>query len=246
MIHLNKLDEKDIYTFSIEGKIDEESAKEFYALLEVKALQNEKIKLLGSIREFPSFESLKAFTATMSMKASALKNIEKYAILSDRSWIEVFAPVGNFLTPGIPMKKFSLLEMDDAIEWLEKEEPETSPMLVSKIEGTDIHTFTVDGKMDELGMSTVYSILKNKTSDSKIKLMAIIEDFDGFDNVKTLFQGLKVDLAAIGNIEKYAIATDKKWVQKMGPVGDFLTPGMPMKVFPLSEKDNAVAWLKES
>lgn len=246
MIHLNKLDTKNIYTFSIEGKIDEKSAKEFYALLESKALKHEKMKLLGSIREFPSFECLKAFTATMSMKAAALKNIEKYAILSDRSWIDVFAPVGNFLTPGIPMKKFSLLEIEDAIEWLEKEKPETSPMLVGQIEGTDIHTFTINGKMDELGMSAIYNILKNKTGDSKIKLLAIIEDFDGFDNVKTLFQGLKVDLAAIGNIEKYAMVTDKKWIKKMEKVGDFLTPGMPMKVFPLSETAKAVAWLKES
>lgn len=246
MIHLNKLDNKNIYTFSIEGDIDEKSAKEFYALLEAKALQNEKMKLLGSIREFPSFKDLKAFTATFEIKRKALHNIEKYALLTDKHWIEAFVPISNFLTPDIPVKKFSLLQLEEAIEWLEKDEVESPTFEVKKIEGTNIYQFTIDGKIDETGMSGLYQVLKTHSKNSKISLMAIVKDFDGFDHVKTLIHGLKVDFAAIGKINKYAIVTDETWIKKMEKIGDFLTPGMPMKVFSLHDKNNAVAWLKES
>ncbi|HZJ20004.1 MAG TPA: STAS/SEC14 domain-containing protein [Pricia sp.] len=77
-----------------------------------------------------------------------------------------------------------------------------------------------------------------------MNLLATFTDFDGFENFDSFLEGLKVDFAAFGNIEKYAIVTDKKWMQQMAKVESALLPGITMKGFDLGEKEKALAWLK--
>jgi len=251
MIHLEKIEGTDIYEFSIDGDIDKESVEDFYKLLELKSEQHQKMKLLGIIQEFPGFKDFKAFCETIKMKIKAIRNIGKYAVLSDRNWIEVVLPIGNFVTPGIPIKHFDLDKRDKAIAWLEKDEIKTyseeeylSKMDLQKIKGTNIYSFTLGGNIDEGGMTALYNILKDKSRKDKINLLAIYKDFDGFDSFKAFIEGIKLDFAAIGNIEKYAILTDKKWVRTLAEAEGKILPGITMKGFSLDEKDEALAWLK--
>jgi len=148
MIELKKIEGTDIFEFSIDGKIDKESVENLYNLFELKAERHEKMKLLGTINEFPAFEDFKAFGKTMGMKAKAIATIAKYAILSDRDWIETLLPVGNFISPGIPLKHFDLNEREQAIAWLKtdadknyKEEDYLSKMDVKNIKDTNIYSF---------------------------------------------------------------------------------------------------------
>jgi len=120
MIKLNKIEGTDIFEFSFQGDIDKQGIENFYELLEVKSKTHEKNKLLGIITEFPGFESFTAFTETLKMKVKAINNISKYAILSDKDWIEKLMPIGNFITPGMSIKHFDLSEKNKAIEWLGK------------------------------------------------------------------------------------------------------------------------------
>ena len=68
MINLERLEGKDIYTFSIIGDIDQEGVEKFYKLLTIKSEEHKELKVLGIINHFPSFESFKAFSKTISMK----------------------------------------------------------------------------------------------------------------------------------------------------------------------------------
>lgn len=150
MIHFEKIEGTDIYGFYIDGAIDQESVEDFYKLLELKSEEQQKIKLLGTINEFPSFKDFKAFSSTLKMKVKAISNISKCALLSDKDWVETVLPIGDFVTPGIPMKHFDLDEKAKAIAWLEKDESKTyseeeylSKMDIKKIKGTNIYSFTL-------------------------------------------------------------------------------------------------------
>lgn len=251
MINLKKLEGTDIFEFTIEGDIDKTSVEDFYNLLQVKSEQNEKVKLLGTVHKFPGFEDFKSFSSTLNMKAKAVRNLSKYAILSDRDWVETIMPVGDFITPGIPLKQFDLDERDEAIEWLKKEEDTTvsqeeylSNMDVGRIENTQIYHFTVDGKIDEAGITAIYNILKDNDRQGKINLLGYFRDFDGFENVKSFMKGLKVDLAVFGNLDKFAIITDKKWVSTVAEIESKIIPGITMKGFRENEEDQAIDWLK--
>ncbi|THV56761.1 STAS/SEC14 domain-containing protein [Flagellimonas alvinocaridis] len=121
MITLEKLEQKDCYLFKITENIDEKSAEDFIDFLVEKAEKDEKIKLIGFIESFLGFESFKAFRNTMNLKLKAIKVIEKYAIVSDKDWIENLVPLADFLSPNLPMKQFDIDEYNEAVEWLAKD-----------------------------------------------------------------------------------------------------------------------------
>jgi vacuolar-type H+-ATPase subunit C/Vma6 len=92
---------------------------------------------------------------------------------------------------------------------------------------------------------TLYRIRKDKTREGKTNLLAYIEHFDGFDSFKTLTEGLKVDYASFGNIDKFAIVSDKKWIKNIAEIESKILPGITMKGFDEGEKDKAMAWLQD-
>lgn len=92
-------------------------------------------------------------------------------------------------------------------------------------------------------MTALYNILKDKSRNDKINLLAIYKNFDGFVSFKAFIEGIKLDFAAIGNIDKYAIITDKKWVKTLAEVESKILPGITMKGFSQDEADKAFDWL---
>lgn len=253
MIHLKKLEGKNIYTFSLEGDINKADVEKFYALLEESTTKEHKLKLLGIIDQFPGFENFKSFSSTMKFKTKVVSKISKYAIISNKGWIKSMLPISNFLTPGIPMKHFDLDKRNEAIAWLEKDEDNTyteekylSKMDVKRIEDTNIYSFTLDGKIDEAGMTALYNILKDKNKNGKINLIGYYKDFDGFDSFKAFTEGIKVDFAAFSNLEKFAVVSDKNWVKTVIDIESKVIPGITMKTFSETEDAKALDWLKSN
>lgn len=252
MIKLNKIEGTDIYEFLTDGDIDNESMDTMYQFFELKSENNEKVKLLGTVNEFPSIDGFKSFGKALKMKKTAMGSIEKYALLSDRDWIETLLPIGNFVTPGIPIKHFDLDERDEAIKWLNNDEDNTvdedkylTKMNIENIKNTNIFTFTVDGEIDEGGMTALYNILKDKSREGKINLLGYYKDFDGFDSFKAFTNAMKVDFAALSNMDKFAIITDKKWAKTLAEIESKIIPGISMKGFSENEETEAINWLKE-
>jgi hypothetical protein len=160
-------------------------------------------------------------------------------------------PLAIFLTPGIPIKRFALDEKDKAIYWLQKDEKEeVSPeayftkMEISQVRGTNIYSFKIDKTIDEAGITALYNIVNKQLKEDKVRLMGIINGFPSIESFKTFIQGIKLDFALLGKVEKYAVVTDQGWVKKLSVAGDMLTPGLSMKVFSMEEKDEAIDWLK--
>jgi len=250
MLNLKKIENYDIYSFEISGDISEKEMHEFMELLETKASDN-KIKLLGIFKEFPGFENFKAFNETLKLKSKAFNAIEKYAILTDKSWLEALLPIGNMLTPNLPLKSFKLNEQIEAIEWLDDDLNNTvsarehlTNMEIEKIAGTHIYRFVIDERVDEPGVEALYEIFKNEEKDD-IRLMAVLKNFKSYSDINVILSGLKADFSALKKVTKYAILTDKKWVANIAEMEGKIFKKMDIKTFTLSEEHVAMDWLKK-
>lgn len=116
---------------------------------------------------------------------------------------------------------------------------------LQKLNGTDIYSYKINGEIDKKSMNEFNQFFKEQTeNDDKLKILGEIKNFNGFEDFNAFIEGLKVDFLASGKIKKYALLTDKVWFESIGKIGDLLTPGLPVKIFDLDEKENAIAWLK--
>ncbi|MEO8712041.1 MAG: STAS/SEC14 domain-containing protein [Parafilimonas sp.] len=252
MINLKNIKGKDIYTFSIDGKITKEDVKEIFALLEEKAKQNSKIKILGVINKFPDFKDLKEVGETIKIRLNAQNGIGKYAILTNAHRIKAIIPIGNLLTPRIPIKAFHLDEKDKAIEWLEgDEEAEEFKKQISLLEkknqltDTEIYNITIDGKLTEEQIIYLYGYVRSLPKKRRIKILLDIKNFKGIANMHALLSGTKEDYGIIANIKKYAVLTEEEWIKNLCELFDSLMSGLSIRVFSHRNKNDAISWLKE-
>jgi len=252
MIDLQKIEGTNIYTFKIAGEIDSKGIEDMMLLLEIKADEGEQIKMLGEVNEFPTFEDFKSFTETIKMEFKALKGVEKYAIISNKKWIEKILPIGNFFTPNMPIKYFGMNQRKEAIEWLKSDEIQSiaaedylSKMDITHIEGTNIYSFTVNGKIDKAGMKGLQEVFAEQGEKEKINLMAKVKKIGGFESFSTFLEGLKVDMAGFGKVKKFAILSDKKWAEYGAKIDNFILPNVAVKAFKLAEEAEAIAWLRD-
>lgn len=118
-----------------------------------------------------------------------------------------------------------------------------------KLEGTNIYSFTIAGKMDKKGMEELTELFKIKRKEKeKFNILGNFVDLKGIEDFQTVIEGIKVDIQALGNmgnIDKSAILSDKKWMEKIVKVEKILIPGIKIKVYPHDEKAEAIRWLKE-
>ena len=251
MLNINKIEKTNTYEFEINGVIDQENANNLYQLIEQKAEDKDPINLLGVVRSVPKFEDLSAFNDTIQARKNASKCVNKYAVVSNIDWLKSAFPLAEILNTNIPIKYFHLEEKDKAIGWLEKKEvPEFSPdeyltdIKIEHVQDTNIYQFKIDEVMDEAGVQALYELIKSKSKNGKIRLLAEINSFPKLESFKTFIDGLKLDFESLGVVEKYAVVSDEKLIKGYTKVGDFFTPNIPIKAFSNREKSDAIEWLK--
>lgn len=246
---LKKIENTNIYEFHAKGKLTENDAKKFMKSFQEFKENNDRISLLGIIDELPWPEDFSSLDELFKLKTASLNVIEKYAILSDSEIMSNLVPTANFFTPNIPIKTFDKSQRDEAIQWLKDTDKKTYSaedyLTVVTINEIDNDVFEVEldhDKLDHSSMSALYEILDRKSKE-KINLIVVLRSFPALENLKTFVKGIQVDLKAIGKIGKYALVTDKKWIDKISGVADFLTPGMEVKTYKLNELNDARKWV---
>jgi len=83
-----------------------------------KALVSKKVKLLGLFEVFEDFESVKKFVQGIEIDNSKITKLEKYAVVSNKRWLEQVLEFENKLVPKIPFKFFKSGNKQKAIDWL--------------------------------------------------------------------------------------------------------------------------------
>ncbi|WP_276391764.1 STAS/SEC14 domain-containing protein [Eudoraea chungangensis] len=245
---LIKIENKNIYEFHASEKLKAEDANRLMRSFKEFKENGEKINLLGVIKKLSIPDDFSSFDDILKMKIYSLGVIKKYAILSNKNWLNTMVPAANFFTPNIPIKTFEMHERDKAIAWLEDMEIKTySPEeYLAEIEIEELRNgvyeveFTED-KLSHAAVSALYDLFNKKSE--KINLLLILRSFPSIENLKTLVKGIEVDLKAIGKVGKYGIVTDEKWLDRISDVLDFMTPGMDVRVYKISAIEEAREWI---
>lgn len=208
--------------------------------------------MLGTINEIPSPKDIDSVRELFNMKVSAAKVIEKYAVISDKKWVNDWIPMGNFFTPSIALKTFTKENRQAAINWLNEDtvkEYDAKEFLADiDIKKTQENTFEVmisKDKINHASMMAIYDLFDKVENGKKINVLLQIDAIPSMDSFKTIMEGLKVDFKVFGRLNKYAVVSESKWIEGYGKVGDFLTPGINMKGFNKSELEEAREWVNK-
>jgi hypothetical protein len=110
---------------------------------------------------------------------------------------------------------------------------------------TKTFEFTVSGKVTMEDFNALSGPLEDFAEEhDKIKLLEIIEDFQGFDPMM-MWQGMKFDLKIIPHISHCAVVSDMGWISPLTKAaGAFMAT--KLRTFDLEELDAARAWLAEA
>ena len=249
---LTKIENTNIYEFKSSGRLTEQDAKNLTQSFKEFKKNKQKIKLLGIIEETPLPKNFSTLDDLVKLKTSAISVLEKYAIISHKEWVDNFITIGNFFTPGLPIKSFKTEDREEAINWLQKENiKEHNPKdYLSNIEikklNPNIFEININHKkINHAAMTAIYNLISNQENDEKLNIMIIFESFPSFDSLKALIEGLKIDFKAIGSIKKYAVVSDAKYIESYTKIGDFMTPGLAMKFFDKDEIEKARNWIMD-
>ncbi|WP_179346279.1 SpoIIAA family protein [Winogradskyella ursingii] len=246
---LKKIENTNIYEFHSTGKLTENDAKKLMKSFQEFKENNDKISLLGVIDEMPWPEDFSSIDELFQLKKASLNVIKKYAILSDKDLMTKLVPTANFFTPNIPIKSFDRSQRDEAIKWLENIDKKTyraeDYLTNVKINEIDNDVFEIEllhDTLDHSSISALYEILDRKSKE-KINLIVVLRSIPALEKLKTFVKGMQVDLKAIGKVGKYAVVTDKKWIDKLSGVADFITPGMKLKTYKIDQLNDARNWV---
>ncbi|BDD03240.1 SpoIIAA family protein [Aureibacter tunicatorum] len=115
---------------------------------------------------------------------------------------------------------------------------------VTPFTDTRIIGFKLNGKIDKNGIVKLSELLENKKGYDGLLILGEIEDIGGFEDIQSFLELVGVKIKAIGNVKKYAVVTEKKWIDKMV---DFFRSMKLLQIeiehFSPDEKEKALKWL---
>ena len=109
---------------------------------------------------------------------------------------------------------------------------------------TKTFEFTVSGKVTSEDFDALAGPLEDFVEEhGKIKLLEIIENFQGFDPMM-LWKGMKFDVKIIPHITHCAVVSDMGWISPLTKAaGAFMAT--KLRTFDLAQLDAARVWLAE-
>jgi len=233
----------DISTVDLENKVL--SFREFKD-------RGEKINLLGLYHAFPSLDSMLSVSELIKLKLKSFGVINKYAILADRAWVKNLVHLTYVLTPSFSVKTFSVDQRQAAVNWLTKDIANTynpeeylTDVNIKKLNPSTFMISLDNNTIDHAAMSALNNILSDLHKGEHINLIVVLDNMPSFESFKAFIEGLKVDFKILSRLDKYAIVSDIKWLEAYSKVGNFLTPGIDVKTFSISEIDEAKKWASD-
>ena len=244
MISVFPLSQPNLLGFTLDGEVDETGMNKFLMAVEAKVLTHGKIRLMGNIKEIGGFQSLQAFWKTLRAKKELVDGIEKYAILTDHSWLASISGSLEWLTPRMEVRTFALSEGERAHAWLKMEpEPITSHGLREVDLGDPrLLGLAIVGKMAPTDYDRINRLIEAQAAQhgqARILLEIVDSEFSG----KNLIENIKSSVKNYENVERIAMIGDQSWLRTTVKLGDLLTPGMELSAFSTRERKRAVAWL---
>lgn len=246
MISIFPLSQDNLLGFTLDGEVDEEGIRKLLIAVEAKVVTHGKLRLLGNIKSIGGFQSFQSFWKALKAKKDLWDKIEKYAILTNQSWLGALTDGIDWLTPNMEVRTFKLNEGELAHQWLKEDPaPKESADSVKEIDLGDerLLGLAIVGKMNSTDYERINLLVEEKVKKyGKAKILLEIVSTDGL-NVRTLWEDLKTSVGLYKDLERVAIIGDQAWLKTSVKLSDLLTPGLELAAFSTIERQRAVAWL---
>lgn len=129
---------------------------------------------------------------------------------------------------------------------METAEQIISKLNLEKIGEPEIYQVTVHANMDATVALELYYYFQEKKEVKELRMLTIMQDFEGFKQIREFLESIAVDKIKNGKMTKNAIVSDTKWVEKIVKREDSLINRIPIRFFSIRVKDEAIEWLKEN
>ncbi len=105
--------------------------------------------------------------------------------------------------------------------------------------------FRIEEKLTEQRVQAIFDRINDAADQhGKVRLYFEVPSFKGFDSLRTIFQVAKGKMEVLNKMEKFALVTSMEWIRQLGGFGDFITPGIDVRMFRPEEKEAALGWLE--
>ena len=103
--------------------------------------------------------------------------------------------------------------------------------------------YRIDGAISLEDMKPLIAQLESKVAQHPTHLRAYAEYVSiGSIAPQAFWEDLKTDAKYLSAFEKAVVVTDTVWIGLLAKLGN-LFPGLTIRVFPFSERDQAIDWL---
>ncbi|MEO0733638.1 MAG: STAS/SEC14 domain-containing protein [Bacteroidota bacterium] len=244
MISVFPLSQSNMLGFTLDGEVDDEGIRKLMIAVEAKVMTHGKLRLLGNIKSIGGFQSFQGFWKTLRTKKDLWDKVEKYAILTDHSWLASLSGSLDWLTPRMEVKTFGLDEGELAHAWLRLDPAEIKSEGLKEIDLGDerLLGLAIIGNMTTADYDRINVLIEEqaaKYGKARIMLEVVESSFSG----QALIEDIKSSVKNYKNVERLAIIGDQSWLKTTVRLGDLLTPGLELAAFSTVERKRAIAWL---
>lgn len=241
-----------VIALSLDGTLTGEGLQEYRKVLEKKLEAYDHIGLyvdITNLTDMTANSIVEGTKADMEL-FSHIKQLNKCAFISDKEWPEAVISVTDRFFPTIEMKVFPSSKKEEALSWAaEKIEQPVSKEGAIRFLPTnkdDVLAFEIDGVLSANEMPSITKKLEKFLSGhDKVRLMARMKNFDGFDP-SILIQSsglLSMKIDAMNKVERYAIVGAPNWINKIVETANPVFPQVDIKIFTADQENEALAWL---
>ncbi|MDX8381988.1 MAG: STAS/SEC14 domain-containing protein [Ghiorsea sp.] len=122
-------------------------------------------------------------------------------------------------------------------------------MFKIKLIQPNVLQINVGGKLDATNMQRGLDEFLSQANDiQQGQLLYVVRDLHmpTLEAVGIEFSKICDMFGLIKKFSKAAVLTDRKWIQTVSEIKGSLLPGITIKAFDLAQKEEALAWLKDS
>lgn len=104
--------------------------------------------------------------------------------------------------------------------------------------------YEINGQITFEDMRRLLEARIQLSSFEKIKVLAIVSTFRGYESLGAVKEAILGDLGMMPKLSKYAMITDISWLRFVVWLLDFLVPKSELKAFSMRERKLAMHWLE--
>lgn len=103
--------------------------------------------------------------------------------------------------------------------------------------------FRIDGKISADDISRITDLIEARLKrHQKLRVYAEVERFSGM-SVEAFLKDVTFSLRHLRDFEREAIVSDTAWLRTLAGIGGRMFPGIEVRHFSKSEKDEALEWI---